>query len=42
MTTDHFRGKGGSAVKQGLCGHFLICKLGIGKTLKLEMQMRYD
>lgn len=42
ITTDHIRVEGKSAVKAGLCGKYLICKLGIGKHLKAVMKMRFD
>ena len=42
VTTDHIRVQDTSAVKAGLCGKFLVCKLGIGKTLHLDLGMRYD
>ncbi len=42
VTTDHIRLEGTSAVKAGLCGKFLVCKLGIGKTLHLELGMLYN
>ena len=44
VTTDHIRiaTTDKSAVKAGLCGKYLICKLGVGKSLKANLLMQFD